>query len=190
MRHIGAMFTLAALLLCGCVSTRLYSPLDKWLLRENAIPRYAAKFDIVYIGPERYEQGMDLLAMHSKAVRECMDKLESKTRVFAPLVSNDKDVEKALKRYLKLYHGHRQRPFVVLGQGRGGMLLHTYCLNNKRKLKRAGLILEYYSDAEEGDILDEKLAREIEEAYLHYHNRKIWGREIKLHETEPETRAQ
>ncbi len=177
MRYTSIILLAFGMLWGGCRSD-LYSHADKWLLRDNAVPRYAARYDVIYVGPNIYNEGDDLLEMHSKAVRESREKFSDKVRYFAPLVNNRRDFALAMKRYLRLYHGRGERPFVLIGQGDGGRLLHAYFLDNERKLVKRGLIGEYYFDGNEHDFVNPVLVVEIEDSYIHYHNTRIWGRDM------------
>jgi len=175
------IFTAAMLLLfCGCSSTGLYSPLAKWLLRENAIPHYAARFDVIYIYPVPYTPEMNLNDMHSVVIRDCKEKFGNKTRVFSPLVNNGKDLKEAVEFYLKLYHGKEERPFVLLGNGEGGELLRKYVKKNRRRLAKQGMIFQSCGSPadKEDDFVTDKLVLDVQNAYEKYKELVLWRREL------------
>ena len=174
-----SFFVVIAAIFTGCKSID-YSSKEKWLVRDNAKPRYSLPYDIFYVGAEAYSSEMDLEEYHNFVVRELVRRSEKFARVFTPLAQTHKDVKAALKLYLNLYHGKEPRPFAIICQGTEGKYLLEIAKSRNKKLRKAGLFYLKYSDYQDESFVTEELNVEIHKAYEDYHRRLLWGRDVDL----------
>ena len=99
------------------------------------------------------------------------------SRVFAPLVSNSDDLEKALKWYFSHQHDDG-RPFVFVGEGDCGALLRQYEAENFDDLMDEGLLVSFYTEKSHEGFVTDKTVKEIRNAIVKLRYREQWGREM------------
>ena len=98
-------------------------------------------------------------------------------RVFAPLIVSEKDLDRALSWYFR-YHHSRKRPFVFIGEGKGGALLQAYEEKNANFLKAAGLLKSFYTDEARRGFVTAEMVKEIKVALARARYKTVWGREM------------
>ncbi len=175
---IFSFFIIIVAFLTSCQNID-YSSKEKWMVRDNAKPRYSLPYDIFYVGAEAYSSEMDLEEFHNFVVRELVRRCEMYARVFTPLVQTPKDVKAAFKLYMDLYHGKQPRPFAIICQGTEGKFMLDIAKSKDNKLRKAGLFYLKYSDYQDESFVTEELNAEIQEAYEDYHRKVLWGRDVK-----------
>lgn len=99
---------LTLLFISGCRSTPPYAHYSNWALRQNAVPRYFAEYDLIYLYPTLLRDGegshmnwaKDGIAerIHSYAHFQTVKLFGNKVRVFSPMVHqlNHADYQKFL----------------------------------------------------------------------------------------------
>ncbi|MBE6356323.1 MAG: DUF3089 domain-containing protein [Lentisphaerae bacterium] len=116
----------AVLTFTGCSSTSPYDYGTNWLIRENDIPQFYARYDLFYIGkaPAGYGDTHDIQFNWTKT--HTNDIFGRGVRVFAPEIQEPdvKNVTAALEYYLENFHkeGH---PFILLAEGKSADLLYS-----------------------------------------------------------------
>lgn len=116
----------AVLTFTGCSSTSPYDYGTNWLIRENDIPQFYARYDLFYIGkaPAGYGDTHDIQFNWTKT--HTNDIFGRGVRVFAPEIQEPdvKNVTAALEYYLENFHkeGH---PFILLAEGKAADLLYS-----------------------------------------------------------------
>lgn len=131
-RLVGVFLACGGLALAfaaGCSSPSPYAARDSWAIRQNAIPQYATKYDVLYFYPELvdWRVGGNALAIHDEAAkklavfenRKTARDYDRKARLFVPFVHPDTredDIEESIRFYLGHYHDPG-RPFVVAAEG-------------------------------------------------------------------------
>ena len=143
----------------GCTAISPYEYGTNWLIRENDIPQYYAKFDLFYIGkaPAGYGDTHDIQFNWTKT--HTNDIFGRGVRVFAPEIQNPdvKKIADALQYYLENFHeeGH---PFVLLAEGKAADLLYSAMQEVDGLTVENGFIAAYLPDMEPktaGEIADD-----------------------------------
>ena len=171
----------AAIAVCvgGCFS--LHSPYDhteNWLIREDAIREFAVQADIFYVQGGLYDSRSKIPVMYAYVNSEVgKGKFSGFARVFAPLIANEEDLDRALDWYFGRHHSKR-RPFVFIGEGEGGKLLQAYEQRNLSKMQARGLAASFYTDTAYKGFVTNELVKEIKAAVARVMYRKCWGRDM------------
>jgi hypothetical protein len=97
--------------------------------------------------------------------------------VFAPLIANEEDLDRALDWYFGRHHSKR-RPFVFIGEGEGGKMLQAYEQRNLGKMQARGLAASFYTDTAYKGFVTNELVKEIKAAVARVMYRKCWGRDM------------
>ena len=177
LRALAAMA--AATVLAGCFSyTSPYDYAENWLIREDPVRTFVIPADVIYLQNDLYLNVAHVPLMLNYAQSEVGHKrFKGLARVFSPLVASKEDLELALKWYFK-YHHTGERPFIFIGEGEGGKLLHDYEKENEEDLKDDGLVASFYTeDARKGFVTDE-MVRQIKEAVQKARFRAVWGKDM------------
>lgn len=175
------LFASAAIAICvdGCFS--LPSPYDhteNWLIRENAIREFAVPADIFYVQGGLYDSRSKVPVMYAYVNSEVgKGKFNGFARVFAPLIANEEDLDRALDWYFGRHHSKR-RPFVFIGEGEGGKMLQAYEQRNLGKMKARGLAASFYTDTAYKGFVTNEIVKEIKAAVARVMYRKCWGRDM------------
>ena len=167
----------AAIAVGGCAGSR-YDHLESWLIREDPVRAFMIPADVIYVQNDLYTSVSQLPIMLSYAQAEVGNgRFNGLARVFAPLVATPEDLELALKWYFR--HNHESgRPFVFIGEGEGGRLLHDYETAREEDLKKDGMIASFYTDAARKGFVTRDTVRKIRNAVTREHFRRIWGRDM------------
>lgn len=172
---LGCLFAAAV---CGCVSSSPYDHLECWLIREDAVRAFIVPADIIYVQSVLYTKSVNVADIHAYANSEVgRGRFCGVARVFAPLVATREDMENALDWYFRHHHTD-ERPFIFIGEGEGGSLLHNFEIANNKKLLKKGLVASFYTETSHEHFLTEKIEHEIRDAIAKAHYRSIWNREI------------
>ena len=165
-------------LLAGCVSSSPYDYMENWLIREDAICDFAVHADIIYV-QDRFYDDMSALSSMNAYARSAVGggRFGGNVCVFAPLIANADDLERALKWYFKHQHVGN-RPFFFIGEGRGGALLKAYEEENADDLKDDGLAASFYTDRQDAEFVTDKIVVDVRHAILRARFREQWGREM------------
>lgn len=171
-------FLAIMVLLAGCFSVSPYSKMDNWVLRQNAVPRYFATYDLIYLYPSmmnnpdiRYINwtkpplGEEI---YNYSVSQTTALCGNKVRVFAPFIHQTeynrymeilkgdklgkhpelkpgiKDTVAALDWYFKHYH-KKSRPFIIVGQGQGALILYEAMKRCKKINPKNGFVAAYFT---------------------------------------------
>ena len=174
---VSRILPVAIVLLAGCFSSP-YDHMENWLIREDATCAFAVQADIIYIQDRLYDDMSELPSMNAYAQSSVGGgRFGGTACVFAPLVANADDLEKALKWYFRHQHVGK-RPFFFIGEGRGGALLKAYEEDNAESLRGDGLAASFYTNNRDGDFVTDKIVVEVRNAILRVRYREQWGREM------------
>jgi len=174
-----SLFAVAFALIVGCRSTKSpYDHLENWLIREDPTRPFAVPSDIIYIQDVLYAD-MSMVSAMSSYAKDAVGKgkFNGVARVFSPLVATPADVELAVKWYFDNHHTGR-RPFVFIGEGRGGALLKAYEKENAEQLEKKGLVARFYTEKPYEAFVSEDVVREIRDTVARARYRAQWGREM------------
>ena len=174
-------FASMAIAVCvgGCFS--LHSPYDymeNWLIREDAVREFAVPADVFYVQGGLYDSRSKVPVMYAYVNSEVgKGKFNGFARVFAPLIANEEDLDRALDWYFGRHHSKR-RPFVFIGEGEGGKMLQAYERRNLSKMQARGLAASFYTDTAYKGFVTNELVKEIKAAVARVTYRKCWGRDM------------
>ena len=121
LRGVGLAAILVAMAV-GCAH-QPYVHVDTWLMRDNAVPQYFAKYDVFFIHRASSDWELHnsrMVALYDYLKLRVKEPFGRKVRVFAPLLHDDVAVEEselALSLYLDTFHDDG-RPYAVLIEGR------------------------------------------------------------------------
>lgn len=178
MRGKAAVWVLAAMC-AGCVASP-YDYAENWLIREDPVRTFVTPADVIYVQDELYVSVSRVPAMQLHAEDEVgRGRFSGIARVFSPLVTDCDDIEKVVDWYLA-YHHEKGRPFVFLGEGKGGALLKEFQMKNLDWLQKKGLVDWHYAGApvkEQGFVTSE-MVKTIRHRVLEARYKGVWGREM------------
>ena len=149
MKKSFLMLTAAAVLFVftGCFSASPYDYGTNWLIRENDVPQYHARFDLFYIGkaPDGYGDTHDIQFNWTKT--HTNDIFGNGVRVFVPEIATPdiENVTETLEYYLDNFHEPGQ-PFVLLAEGKAADLLYAAMQKVGGLTVRNGFIAAYLPD--------------------------------------------
>ena len=173
-----AIAVAAAALLSGCWTKSPYDYVENWLIREDPARPFAIYSDLIYVQGDLYLDMNSLSAMSAYAKSEVgRGRFRGVARVFAPLIANEEDLEKALDWYFS-HHHEKDRPFSFIGEGAGGAILKAYEEKNSEWLKKKGLVMSFYTETNKKGFVNASMVREIRHAIIRARYRKVWGREM------------
>jgi len=176
MKRLAATI-LAASVLAGCFTSSPYDYVENWLIREDPVRTFVVPSDVFYVQNSLFSSVAHIPLMHSYAQTEVGNgRFSGVARVFAPLIANSEDLEKALDWYFK-YHHDKGRPFSFIGEGEGGALLQAYEKEHEEKLKDMGLVASFYTDRAHKGFVTQDTVRQIKEAVAKARFRAVWGRD-------------
>ena len=169
----------AAALFSGCWWMKSpYDYVENWLIREDPVRPFAVYSDLIYVQGDLYLDMKALPAMSAYAKSEVgRGRFRGVARVFAPLIANEDDLEKALDWYFS-HHHEKDRPFSFVGEGEGGAILKAYEEKNRDWLKKKGLVMSFYTETSQKGFVNKSMVREIRHAIIRARYRKVWGREM------------
>lgn len=155
-----------------------YDHADCWLIREDAMLSFAVPMDVFYVQGRLCTNEANVPLMSSYARSEVgYGKFDGLARVFSPLISGEEDLERALSWYFG--HAHdRKRPFVLIGEGEGGMLLQEYERMHSGELGKMGLAASFYTETAHKGFVTSDMVSKIRDALAKIKYRNIWGREM------------
>jgi len=175
----NAVFLAAACILFGCASSKLpYDYIENWLIREDAVRPFAVSVDLIYVQDALYVD-MDELAQMQTYARNAVGRgrFHGIARVFSPLVACEDDVAKAVEWYIS-HHCDGTRPFIFIGEGKGGALLRSYEDKNIKMLAKKGLATSFYSEKADRKFVSGEMIREIKNVAAEERYKRQWGREM------------
>lgn len=178
MKKIVAI-ALAVAVFSGCIwCTSPYYYVENWLIREDPVRPFAVPADIFYVQSALHLNLGNVAVMHAYAQSEVGNgRFTGLARIFSPLIANADDLERAIRWYLSNHHDDR-RPFIFIGEGEGGRLLHEYEKDNEADLKDEGLVASFYTETSHKGFVSDAMVKQIREAVMRAHFRDIWGREM------------
>ena len=134
--------------------------------------------DLIYLPDDLY---VSMANLHNVKVRTRntvgYGRFENIARVYSPLVATPDDLEKAMDWYFSKQH-QKDRPFVFVGEGKGGELLKAYEDARYDGLRGKGLAASYYSDGSCTNFVSDKMVEDIKEVFMRVKYRQQWGREM------------
>jgi hypothetical protein len=176
MKTTSILAALAAAFLAGCSSPYDYK--ENWLIREDAARPFAVPSDMIYVQGVPYTNVSMIVKAYAYAQSEVGNgRFGGVSRVFAPLVSNADDMERALEWYLRHQH-EGARPFLFVGEGACGALLRQYEEANSEDLREKGLLASFYAEKSHEGFVTDKTVREVREAIVRLRYREQWGRDM------------
>lgn len=165
-------------LLAGCAHHSPYDYMENWLVREDAVRDFSVHADVIYLQDRLYDDMSTVGLMFAHAQNEVGgDRFKGVARVFSPLVANSDDLERALDWYFR-HHHKNGRPFLFIGEGRGGALLKAYEEDNADDLKDDGLLAGFYTDETEGGFVTDRMVKVIHNSIMRKRYLDQWGREM------------
>lgn len=169
----------AAFVVSGCLwSKSPYDYMENWLIREDAVRPFSVPVDVIYVQDQLYVNMNELSEMMSVAMNAVgRDKFSGFARVFSPLVASEDDVEKAVEWYVK-HHNRSCRPFALIGEGRGGMLMKAYAEGNADWLEKKGLVASFFTEVPYKEFVDAEMLRTIRNRAASVRYRRQWEREM------------
>ncbi len=169
---------LVSAVLAGCASKSPYDYMENWVIREDALRTFVVPADVIYLQSDLYTNLHHVTVMQVYADDQVgKGKFKRIARVFSPLVANAQDLELAMKWYFKHHHDDG-RPFVFIGEGVGGALLHNYEIKEREDLLKEGLVASYYSDVPQDGFVTDKMVEEIRAAVYASRYKSIWDRDM------------
>jgi len=168
-----------AALLAGCLSSKSpYDHLENWLIREDPTRSFSISADLIYVQDALYVNMRNVPAMYTHAKDTVgRGRFNGVARVFSPLVATPEDVELAMEWYLDGPHDGK-RPFVLVGEGKGGAMLKAYEEANAKKLAKEGLVASFYADEPSDSFVTDDMVRKIRNATARARYRAQWGRDM------------
>lgn len=178
MKKIVAI-ALAVAVFSGCIwCTSPYHYVENWLIREDPVRPFAVPADIFYVQSTLHLNMGNVSVMYAYAQSEVGNgRFTGLARVFSPLIANADDLERAIRWYLGNHHDDK-RPFIFIGEGEGGRLLHEYEKDNEDDLKDEGLVASFYTETSHKGFVTDAMVKQIGEAVMRAHFRDVWGREM------------
>ena len=170
---------LAASVVSGCLwSKSPYDYMENWLIREDEVRPFSVPVDVIYVQDQLYVSMNALPEMQAVAMDAVgREKLKGFARVFSPLVASEDDVEKAVEWYVK-HHNGSGRPFVFIGEGRGGMLMKAYVEENADWLAKKGLVASFFIEVPYKEFVDAEMLRTIRNRAAAVRYRRQWDKEM------------
>ena len=163
----------------GCFS--LPSPYDQtenWLIREDAMREFAVPADVFYVQDGFYVSKSKIPVMYAYVNSEVGNgKFNGFARVFAPLIANEDDLNRALDWYFRYPHS-KHRPFIFIGEGEGGKLLQAYEQRRLRKMRKLGLAASFYTDTAHKGFVTDETVKEAKAAVARLLYKRCWGRDM------------
>ena len=175
-----ALILAMAATLVGCITPKSpYDYLENWFIREDAVRPFAVSADIFYVPGDLYTSTAKLAPMNFYVQSEVgRGRFKGVARVFAPLIASEDDLKFAFHWYLMGHHDKRKRPFIFIGEGKGGALLRKYEQEHDGILKERGLVASFYTDDARKGFVTAEMVREIKKAIERARYKAIWGREM------------
>ena len=173
----------AAIAVCvgGCFFFPLPSPYDhteNWLIREDATREFAVPADVFYVQGGLYASKSKVPVMYAYVNSEVGNgKFAGFARVFAPLIANEDDLNRAIDWYFRHPH-NKHRPFIFIGEGEGGKLLHAYEQRRLRKMRKLGLAASFYTDTAHKGFVTAETVKEAKAAVARLLYKRCWGRDM------------
>ena len=169
---------LFAAVLAGCFGQTPYDYAENWVIREDPVRTFVVPSDVIYLQNDLYTSVKRLPQMTTYANSEVgRGRFEGVARVFSPLIVDSKDLEKALDWYFDTHH-EKGRPFVFIGEGRGGELLREYENENRKSLVKKGLAASFYTDAAGKGFVTDDMVKAVKHAVLEARYKAVWNREM------------
>ena len=170
---------LAVSVVSGCLwSKSPYDYMENWLIREDAVRPFSVPVDVIYVQDQLYVNMNALSEMMSVAMDAVgRGKFSGFARVFSPLVADEVDVEMAVEWYVK-HHNRSGRPFALIGEGRGGMLMKAYAEENADWLEKKGLVASFFTEVPYKEFVDDEMLRTIRNRAAAVRYRRQWDREM------------
>ncbi|MCR5415028.1 MAG: hypothetical protein K6F50_09935 [Kiritimatiellae bacterium] len=172
----GAVLALAA---SGCATgDSPYDYAESWLIREDPVRTYAMPSDVIYVQDALLDGtcGVAGLRLHADAAVKG-GRFDGLARIFSPVVMDAATLEQALDWYFRHHHGGN-RPFVFIGEGRGGALLRAYERENLEDLRESGLAVSFYCEEADAGFVTPEMVKQISDAVHKARFRSVWGRDM------------
>ena len=168
----------ALALLSGCCTSSPYDRMENWLIREDAICKFAINADLIYVQDRLYDDMSVIASMNAYAQGAVGGgRFVGMARVFSSLVACADDMDLALEWYFSRQHVGK-RPFFFIGEGRGGALLKAYEEAHSDELKDDGLVASFYTDERDSDFVTDRIVAEVRKGIVRVRYREQWGREM------------
>lgn len=175
-----ALIIAFAAALVGCVNPRSpYDHMENWLIREDPLRPFAVPADIFYVQGDLYTSSAKFAPINFYVQSEVgKGRFKGIARVFAPLVASEDDLRCAFHWYIRGHHDKRRRPFIFIGEGKGGAFLKKYEEEHAGVLADMGLIASFYTDDARKGFVDDDMIKAIKDAIARTRYREMWRREM------------
>ena len=179
MKRLAIVLAVSALFAVGCFSYRSpYDYVENWLIREDAMREFAVPADVFYVQDGFYVSKSKIPVMYAYVNSEVGNgKFNGFARVFAPLIANEDDLNRALDWYFRHPHS-KHRPFIFIGEGEGGKLLQAYEQRRLRKMRKLGLAASFYTDTAHKGFVTAETVKEAKAAVARVLYKRSWGRDM------------
>ena len=179
MKYPGMTFAIVLAMFVGCMHPKSpYDRQDNWFVCDAPVCSYAASADIFYVQGDLYTNVAKLPPMNHYVQSEVgKGRFTGLARVFAPIISSEEDLKQSIQWYLGRYHT-KKRPFVFVGEGKGGEFLKEYETHHAYILKKKGLVASFYTDEARKGFVNDDMIREIKKAISRARYSSEWHREM------------
>lgn len=170
---------LAVLAISGC--RFIPSPYDHaecWLMREDALLAFSVPADIFYVQDKLCTDEANISLMSSYVHSEVgKGRFAGLARVFAPLIANEEDLDRAISWYF--WHAHDgNKPFFLIGEGEGGKLLQAYEIQHAGELRKMGFAASFYTETGYKGFVNAETVAKVKDMLAKIKYKSIWGREM------------
>lgn len=177
-RKLSAMLMLG--MFCGC-AYQPYVHIDTWLMRDNAVPQYFAKYDIFFLHRAGFDWELHdtrLVALYDSLKMKVKEPFGRKARVFAPLLHDDvavDEAELALKYYLDTFHDPG-RPYAIFVEGRNENFVSNFVDECSSLMKRENGFAYFISNTNETIVATKEFVDMVERRVADLEYERQWHR--------------